>query len=75
MAAKNIRIWIWLQNKRILKAVIDIDIGIIKIFDEFDKLILKRTGLKRKEVEEAEKCIIKYGAKKLGYHAKPFRFL
>jgi len=75
MNGKNVHIWIWIQNNRVLKAVLDMDIGILKIFDEFDQLIMKRTGLNIKQVREVEKSIIRYGAKRLDFHARPFRFL
>ena len=75
MTSKNVNIWIWLQNDRIIKAILSIDEGTIKIYDEDDNLILKRTGLNKLQVKQIEKTIIKYGAKKLGKHAEPFKFL
>lgn len=75
MTKNNISIWIWLQNNRIMKAILNSDEGILKIYDENDILILKRTGLNKTQVKQIEICIIKYGAKKLDKHAEPFRFL
>ena len=75
MKKKNVNIWIWLQNSRITKAILNIDDGTIKIYDENDNLILKRTGLNKLQVKQIEKTIIKYGAKKLDKHAEPFKFL
>jgi hypothetical protein len=75
MKNKNVNIWIWLQNSRITKAILNIDDGTIKIYDENDNLILKRTGLNKLQVKQIEKTIMKYGAKKLDKHAEPFRFL
>ena len=75
MKKKNVNIWIWLQNSRITKAILNIDDGTIKIYDENDNLILKRTGLNKLQVKQIEKTIMKYGAKKLDKHAEPFRFL
>ena len=75
MVKKNVNIWIWLQNGKILKAISNPDDGTIKIYDENDNLILKRTGLNRIQVKQIENYILKYGAKKLSSHAEPFKFL
>jgi len=66
---KNVNIWIWLQNGRIMKAISNVDEGTLKIYDEDDNLVLKRTGLNKFQVKQVEKTIIKYGAKKLNKHA------
>lgn len=71
----SVNIWIWLQNGRIMKAISNVDEGTLKIYDEDDILILKRTGLNKIQIKQAEKTIIKYGAKKLNKHAEPFKFL
>ena len=71
----NINIWIWLQNNNILKAILNVGEGIVRVYDENDNLVLKRTGLTKIQVKQIEDCIIKYGAKKLNKHAEPFRFL
>jgi len=72
---KNVNIWIWLQNGRLMKAISSVDDGTLKIYDENDNLILKRTGLNKLEVKLIEKTIVRYGAKKLNQHAEPFKFL
>jgi small nuclear ribonucleoprotein (snRNP)-like protein len=71
----NTHIWIWLQNGSLMKAVLDTDEGVLRIFDENDNLVLKRTGLNKMLVKQIEECIIKYGAKRLDAHAEPFKFL
>ena len=58
-----------------MKAISNVDEGTLKIYDEDDNLILKRTGLNKFQVKQVEKTIIKYGAKKLNKHAEPFKFL
>ncbi|UCH72370.1 MAG: hypothetical protein JSW62_02140 [Thermoplasmatales archaeon] len=75
MENKNENIWIWLQHGKIIKAISNANDGTIKIYDENDNLILKRTGLNKIQVKQIENNIIKYGAKKLNKHAEPFRFL
>jgi len=75
MTKKNVNIWIWLQNGRIIKAISSAEDGTLKIYDENDHLILKRTGLNKLQVKQIERTIIEYGAKRLGKHAEPFKFL
>ena len=75
MAHQNENIWIWLQNGKLMKAIINEEDGILRIFDDHDTLILKRTGLNKIQIKQIETCIIKYGAKKLDKHAEPFKFL
>ena len=71
----NVHIWIWLQNGKLMKAILNSDEGVIRIYDEDDNLVLKRTGLNKGQVKQIETCIIKYGAKKLDKHAEPFKLL
>jgi hypothetical protein len=75
MKSKNVNIWIWLQNGEIIKAISCADEGTIRIYDENDNLILKRTGLNRLQVKQIENNILKYGAKRLDQRAEPFKFL
>jgi len=75
MTTKNVNIWIWLQNSKIIKAISSVDDGTITIYDENDNLILVRTGLTKLQVKKIENNILRYGAKRLNQHAEPFRFL
>ena len=75
MNKKNINIWIWLQNGRLVKAISCADDGTIRIYDEEDNLILKRTGLNPRQVKQIETLIIRYGARRLDKQAQPFKFL
>jgi len=75
MEKKITNIWIWLQNGEIYKSISSPDDGTICIYDEHDRLILKRTGLTKLQVKQIEDNIMRYGAKKLSASAEPFRFL
>jgi hypothetical protein len=75
MTNSKVHIWIWLQNGNLMKAILNTDEGILRIFDDNDNLILRRTGLSKLQVKQVEECIIKYGAKRLDAHAEPFKFL
>lgn len=71
----NTHIWIWLQNRNIMKAILDTEEGILRIFDENDNLVLKRTGLNKQLIKQIEVYIIRYGARRLDAHEEPFKFL
>lgn len=75
MRTRHQNIWIWLQNSKVMKAVLDLDNGTVKIYDEEDNLILKRTGLNKIQIKQIENYILQYGAKKLDKNAEPFKFL
>jgi len=75
MTIKHVNIWIWLQNDKIMKAILNFDDGTVKIYDENDNLILKRTGLNKLQIKQVENYILQYGAKKLSKNAEPFKFL
>ena len=75
MKIRHQNIWIWLQNNRVMKAILDIDEGTVKIYDDKDNLILKRTGLNKVQIKQVEHYILQYGAKKLSKNAEPFKFL
>ena len=75
MTNQNVNIWIWLQNGKLMKAILNEEDGILRIFDDHDTLMLKRTGLNRIQIKQIESCIIKYGAKKLDKQAEPFKIL
>ena len=75
MTENKVNIWVWLQNGRIIKAISNVDKGTLMIYDEDDNLILKRAGLNRLQIKQIENTIVKYGAKRLDKHARPFKFL
>ena len=71
----NSRIWMWLQNNKLIKAVVDEDKGCIIVYDEDDNIIMKRSELNKLQIREIENNIKRYGARKLNATAEPFRFL
>jgi len=68
-------IWIWLQNGKLIKAISCVEDGTLRIYDEDDNLILKRTGLTQIQVKLIENQIQRYGAIKLNKHEPPFKYL
>ena len=53
MATKTSKIWIWIQNNRLLKAVSNQNTGTLTIYDEFDKILFRRTGLNKQQIKKA----------------------
>ncbi|DAC72975.1 MAG TPA: hypothetical protein DSN98_02295 [Thermoplasmata archaeon] len=72
MTAKDIKIWIWVQNNRILKAISNKESGTITIYDEFDNIILRRTGLSKQQVKTIELIFASY---RIGDRKEPFTYL
>ncbi|RLF28791.1 MAG: hypothetical protein DRN08_00400 [Thermoplasmata archaeon] len=76
MTRKKIRIWIWLQSdNKIFKAVSKPDEGTITVYDENDRMLIKRTGLTKEQIRKIEYCFSNYGAKRMDGHKEPFTFL
>jgi len=75
MTVKDIKIWIWVQNNKILKAISNKESGTISIYDECDNIILRRTGLTRQQVKSIELIFAAYVLKKIGDRKEPFTYL
>lgn len=75
MTAKDIKIWIWVQNNRIHKAISNKESGTITIYDEFDNIILRRTGLSKQQVKTIELIFATYTLKRIGDRKEPFTYL
>jgi hypothetical protein len=75
MTTKGIKIWIWVQNNRILKAISNQESGTISIYDECDNIILRRTGLSRQQVKTIEMIFATYALNKIGDRKEPYTYL
>jgi len=75
MMKKNMKIWIWIQNNRLLKAISNQDTGTLTIYDEWDNILLKRTGLTRQQVKKIEIYLSNQQAKRIDDHREPFTYL
>ena len=75
MLKKYAKIWIWMQNNRLLKAVSNQNTGTLTIYDESDKVLLKRTGLTRQQVKNIELIFSNNCIKRVGDHREPFTYL
>jgi hypothetical protein len=75
MTAKDIKIWIWVQNNRILKAISNRETGTLTIYDECDNIILRRTGLSKQQIKTIELILATYNLKRIDDHKEPFTYL
>jgi hypothetical protein len=75
MMKKNTKIWIWIQNNKLLKAISNQESGILIIYDERDKILLKRTGLTRQQVKKIEMCLSNHHVKRVDENREPFTYL
>jgi len=75
MLRKNTKIWIWVQNNRLLKAISNQDMGTLTIYDERDNILLKRTGLTILQVKKIEIYLSSQRVKQIDDHRKPFTHL
>jgi len=75
MIQKNSRIWVWVQNNRILKAVSNQDTGTLTIYDENDKILLRRSGLTKQQIKKIEIILSNHRIKRLDENKEPFTYL
>jgi hypothetical protein len=64
-----------MQNNRLLKAVSNQSTGTLTIYDEYDKILLRRTGLTRQQIKSMELIFTNYCIKRIGDHKEPFSYL
>ena len=70
------RIWLWLYNGRLLKAICRPEEGTITIYDEYDNVLLKRTGLSPAQIKKIEITFSSAEAKRIdGHNKEPFTYL
>lgn len=75
MIKKNAKIWIWVQNNKILKAISNQDTGTLTIYDEQDNILLRRTGLTKQQVKKIEIYLSNYRIKRIDENSEPFTYL
>ena len=75
MDKKNVKIWIWVQNNKLLKAISKQDTGTLTIYDEDDNILLRRTGLTKQQIKKIEICLSQYQVKRIDDQSEPFTYL
>jgi hypothetical protein len=72
---KIMRIWIWLYNDKIYKAVCCENEGTITLYDENETVLIKRTGLTALQMKIIEANLATAGAKRIDGKQEPFTYL
>jgi hypothetical protein len=75
MINKNTRIWIWLQENELFKAVYNPADGTLIVTNERDEIILKRTGIASEQLKRLEELFLTIGAKRMDGNKEPFTYL
>ena len=75
MMNKNTRIWIWLQENELYRAVYNSADCTFIVFNKQDEIILKRTGITSEQLTQLEVLFLTIGAKRLDGHKEPFTYL
>ncbi len=75
MIKVNAKTWIWMQNNRLLKAVINQITGTLTIYDEYDNILLRRIGLTKKQIKNIEIIFSNHCDNRVGGHREPFTYL
>jgi hypothetical protein len=75
MNTKNLRIWIWLQDNTVNKAVYNPADRTFIVYNQYDEIIMKRTGITSEQLTALEILFAHLGAKRLDGHKEPFTYL
>lgn len=71
----SIKIWIWVQNYRILKAISNHEAGTLTIYDEDHNILIRRIGLSKQQVKALEALLTTFNVKRLDDHKEPYTYL
>lgn len=75
MIAPGVHIWIWIHDGgNLMRAKIDYNKGTLIVYEN-NRLLIVRTGLSQKQLNQIEKEIKDKGGKKLGMENDPFIFI
>ena len=76
LSNRTVRIWLWLYNDKLMKAVSCTEDGTITVYDENDNVLIKRTGLTPAQIKKIEIVLANTGAKRLdGGSKEPITYL
>jgi len=75
MICNNSRIWLWLQDHELYKAVYNPGTQTLIVTNERDEIILRRTGITQEQLTQLEVLFLRLGAKRMDDHQEPFTIL
>ena len=75
MTPKHCKIWIWIQNNELWKAVYDSEKQLFIVYNGQEMLLFQRKGITPAQFHVIEIIIIQMGAKRLDNKNEPFTYL
>ncbi len=75
MKENTIKVWIWIHNSRLYKAIANPATKSITIYDAEDNILIRRTGLTFQQMKIIEVTLDTCGAKRMDDHHQPFTYL
>jgi hypothetical protein len=75
MTQNTIKVWIWIHNDRLYKAISNPATKTITIYDADDKILIRRTGLTIQQIKTIELTLDTCGARRMDGHKQPFTYL
>jgi len=75
MTNKTMKLWLWIYNNKLMKAVACPEEGTLTIYDDEDHVLIRRTGLTIGQIKTIEVAFTTNGAKRIDGHREPFTYL
>jgi hypothetical protein len=75
MTTHNVKIWMWLENGKVFKAVAYPELGVFIVYDETNTVLIKRTGVTPEVLHKIQVTMSLLGAKQVDENQEPFTYL
>jgi hypothetical protein len=75
MRNTHVRIWVWMQDNEVFKAVYIPESRILTISNERDDIILQYKGINAEQLARVEHLFVTLGGKKINGRSEPFTYL
>ena len=75
MTNDGIKVWIWVHNDRLYKAISNPVTKTVTIYDANDRILIRRTGLTIQQMKAIEATITIYGGRRMDGNRQPFTYL
>jgi hypothetical protein len=72
---KNKRIWIWMQENNLHKAMYNFSEQILIVYNERDEIVLKRKGITPAQFAKLETIFVSIGARRIDNRKEPFTII
>ena len=75
MNKNDSKIWIWIQDNKLFKAVCNLLERSLTIYNENDEILVQRKGLTPDQIKTIEIVFSKMNAKRIDNNKEPFTYL